>query len=179
MYSRDTMRYVRPPRARATGSPSTSAGVLAPGDPALPRLVCDAAGVGVPLAETLRDLSLAVYERGRDHAAARGLILADTKFEWGHDLTTGELLLVDEVLTPDSSRYWPADRYAPGGPQPSFDKQFVRDYCESLGWDKTAPGPELPDDVVAGTRARYVEAFERLTEVPFTDYLADPSTVQR
>src|ERR671926_19805 len=84
------------------------------------------------------------------------------------------LILIDEVLTPDSSRFWPADRYHAGGPQPSFDKQFVRDYCESLGWDKTYPGPALPDDVVAGTRARYVEAFERLTGIAFDDYLARP-----
>ena len=83
-------------------------------------------------------------------------------------------MLADEAFTPDSSRFWPADEYAPGGPQPSFDKQFVRDYCESLGWDKTPPGPELPADVVAGTHDRYVEAFEQLTELAFDDYLADP-----
>ena len=88
-------------------------------------------------------------------------------------------MLGDEALTPDSSRFWPADEYAPGGPQPSFDKQFVRDYCETLGWDKTDPGPELPADVVAGTRARYVEAFERLTGIAFDDYLADPQVVLR
>ena len=105
--------------------------------------------------------------------AARGIILADTKLEFGLD-ADGRLVLADEAFTPDSSRFWPADEYAPGGPQPSFDKQFVRDYCESLGWDKTDPGPELPDDVVDGTRARYVEAFERLTEIGFDDYLADP-----
>ncbi len=87
------------------------------------------------------------------------------------------LTLGDEALTPDSSRFWPADEYEPGGPQPSFDKQFVRDYCESLGWDKTEPGPELPEAVVAGTRARYVEAFEQLTGIAFDDYLADPSVV--
>src|SRR6266545_3909168 len=89
------------------------------------------------------------------------------------------LVLADEAFTPDSSRFWPADGYAPGGPQRSFDKQFVRDYCESLGWDKTYPGPELPDDVVVGTRARYVEAFERLTGLAFDDYLADPEVVLR
>ena len=89
----------------------------------------------------------------------------------------GKLVLGDEAFTPDSSRFWPADEYAPGGPQPSFDKQFVRDYCESLGWDKTYPGPELPDDVVAGTRARYVEAFEHLTGIEFDAYLADPDVV--
>ena len=92
---------------------------------------------------------------------------------------TGRLVLGDEALTPDSSRFWPADEYEPGGAQPSFDKQFVRDYCETLGWDKTAPGPELPAEVVAGTRARYVEAFERLTGIPFDDYLADPAVVLR
>ena len=89
------------------------------------------------------------------------------------------IVLADEVFTPDSSRFWPADDYAPGGPQPSFDKQFVRDYCETLGWDKSPPGPELPDDVVAGTRARYIEAFERLTGIDFEDYLADPEVVLR
>ena len=86
-------------------------------------------------------------------------------------------MLGDEAFTPDSSRFWPADEYEPGRPQPSFDKQFVRDYCETLGWDKTDPGPELPEDVVAGTRARYVEAFERLTGIAFDDYLADPEVV--
>ena len=86
-------------------------------------------------------------------------------------------MLGDEALTPDSCRFWPADEYAAGRSQPSFDKQYVRDYCEELGWDKTAPGPELPDEIVAGTRARYVEAFERLTEIRFEDYLADPSVV--
>ena len=86
-------------------------------------------------------------------------------------------MLGDEALTPDSSRFWPADSYEPGRPQPSFDKQFVRDWCESTGWDKTPPGPELPDGVVAGTRTRYIEAFERLTEIPFADYLARPDVV--
>jgi phosphoribosylaminoimidazole-succinocarboxamide synthase len=89
------------------------------------------------------------------------------------------LVLADEVFTPDSSRFWPADDYRAGGPQPSFDKQFVRDYCEALGWDKTPPGPELPDAVVAGTRARYVEAFERLTGIAFDAYVADPEVVLR
>jgi phosphoribosylaminoimidazole-succinocarboxamide synthase len=88
-------------------------------------------------------------------------------------------VLGDEALTPDSSRFWPADEYRPGGAQPSFDKQFARDYCETLGWDKTEPGPELPEAVVAGTRARYVEAFERLAEIDFDDYLADPEIVLR
>src|SRR5262249_62220748 len=109
---------------------------------------------------------------------ARGTTVADPKPELGLD-ADGRLVLADEAFTPDSSRFWPADEYEPGGPQPSFDKQFVRDYCESLGWDKTAPGPELPEEVVTGTRARYVEAFERLTEIRFDDYLADPDVVLR
>ena len=123
-------------------------------------------------------LCLELYRFGAEHAEARGIILADTKFELGRD-ADGRLVLADEALTPDSSRFWPAREFAPGGPQPSFDKQFVRDYCESLGWGKTSPGPELPDDVVAGTRARYVEAFERLTGVAFDDYLAEPEVVLR
>ena len=115
--------------------------------------------------------------RGADIAAARGILIADTKLEFG--LTPdGALVLADEVLTPDSSRFWPADQYVPGGPQPSFDKQFVRDFCEQTGWNKTYPGPALPPDVVAGTRARYVEAFERLTGISFGDYLADPEVVR-
>jgi phosphoribosylaminoimidazole-succinocarboxamide synthase len=122
--------------------------------------------------------SLALYRFAAEYAAARGILLADTKFEFGLD-EAGQLVLADEVVTPDSSRFWPADEYAPGRPQPSFDKQFVRDYCEGLGWDKTPPGPELPDEVVEGTRARYVEAFERLTEVAFDEYLADPEVVLR
>jgi phosphoribosylaminoimidazole-succinocarboxamide synthase len=123
-------------------------------------------------------VSIALYRFASEFASARGIIIADTKFEFGVD-GEGRLVLADEVLTPDSSRFWPADAYEPGGAQPSFDKQFVRDYCESLGWDKTAPGPELPDDVVAGTRARYIEAFERLTGIAFDDYLADPEVVLR
>ncbi len=129
------------------------------------------------LAEVER-LSLAIYEFGASHALGRGIIVADTKFEFGLD-ADGQLVLADEALTPDSSRFWPADEYAPGGAQPSFDKQFVRDYCESLGWDKTPPGPELTDEVVAGTRARYVDAFEQLTGIAFDDYLADPAVVLR
>lgn len=121
-------------------------------------------------------LSLALYRFAAAHALERGIIIADTKFEFGVD-TDGRLTLGDEALTPDSSRFWPADEYAPGGAQPSFDKQFVRDYCESLGWDKTEPGPEIPADLVAGTRARYVEAFERLTGISFDAYLADPAVV--
>src|SRR4051794_6682730 len=122
--------------------------------------------------------ALALYRFASEHAAARGIILADTKFEFGLD-ESGALVLADEAFTPDSSRFWPADEYTPGGPQPSFDKQYVRDYCESLAWDKTPPGPELPDDVVAGTRARYVEAFERLTEIAFEEYVAEPTVVLR
>ena len=123
-------------------------------------------------------IALALYEHAAEYARERGIIIADTKFEFGLD-DEGRLVLGDEALTPDSSRFWPADEYAPGGAQPSFDKQFVRDYCETLGWDKTAPGPELPDDVVAGTRARYVEAFERMTGIAFDDYVADPDVVLR
>ncbi|MGH3003363.1 MAG: phosphoribosylaminoimidazolesuccinocarboxamide synthase [Gaiellaceae bacterium] len=127
------------------------------------------------LAEVER-IALELYSFVADHARERGIILADTKLEFGLD-DRDRLVLGDEAFTPDSSRFWPADEYRPGGTPPSFDKQFVRDYCESLGWDKTAPGPELPDDVVSGTRARYVEAFERLTGIAFTDYLADPRVV--
>ena len=123
-------------------------------------------------------VALALYRFAAAHAEARGIILADTKFELGID-RDGALVLGDEALTPDSSRFWPAGEYAPGGPQPSYDKQYVRDYCESLGWDKTYPGPEVPADVVAGTRARYVEAFELLTGLAFDDYLADPQVVLR
>jgi phosphoribosylaminoimidazole-succinocarboxamide synthase len=129
--------------------------------------------------ERLREVervSLELYRFASEYAAERGILLADTKFELGLD-EDGRLVLGDEAFTPDSSRFWPADEYEPGRPQPSFDKQFVRDYCESLGWDKAAPGPELPDDVVAGTRARYVEAFERLTGLDFDAYLADPDVV--
>jgi phosphoribosylaminoimidazole-succinocarboxamide synthase len=120
--------------------------------------------------------SIALYRFAAEHARSRGILIADTKFEFGLD-ETGTLVLADEALTPDSSRFWPADGYRPGGPQPSYDKQFARDYCESLGWDKTAPGPELGEDVVEGTRARYVEALERLTGITFTDYLTDPAAV--
>jgi phosphoribosylaminoimidazole-succinocarboxamide synthase len=129
------------------------------------------------LAEVER-VAIELYRFASEHARERGVIIADTKFEFGVD-EQDRLVLGDEALTPDSSRFWPADEYEPGRAQPSFDKQFVRDYCESLGWDKTAPGPELPDEVVAGTRARYVEAFERLTGLSFEDYLADPEAVLR
>ncbi len=134
--------------------------------------------VGNERYEQVEQTALALYRFAAEHAAARGIVIADTKFEFGID-ADGQLVLADEAFTPDSSRFWPADDYAPGGPQPSFDKQFVRDFCESLGWDKTPPGPELPADVVAGTRARYVEAFERLTGIAFDDYLADPTVVLR
>jgi phosphoribosylaminoimidazole-succinocarboxamide synthase len=117
--------------------------------------------VGTELATQARDLSLMIYKAGRDYARQRGIIIADTKFEFG--LFDGKLILIDEVLTPDSSRFWPADQYAPGKGQPSFDKQFVRDYLETLAWDKTPPGPKLPEDVVAKTSAKYLEAYERLT----------------
>jgi len=127
------------------------------------------------LAEVER-VSLELYAAAAGHALARGIILADTKLELGLD-GNGRLVLADEAFTPDSSRFWPADEFEPGGPQPSFDKQFVRDYCESTGWDKTYPGPELPADVVQATRAKYVEAFERLTTIPFHAYLDNPSVV--
>ena len=118
--------------------------------------------VGTDLVSRLRSLTLALYTHGVQHAEARGIILADTKFEFGK-LPSGELILIDEVMTPDSSRYWPKDQYAPGGPQPSFDKQFVRDYLEEIRWNKQPPVPALPDDVVRRTREKYVEAFRRLT----------------
>ena len=127
------------------------------------------------LAEVER-ICIGLYTTAADHAATRGIVIADTKFELGLD-RDGNLVLGDEALTPDSSRFWPADTYEPGRAQESFDKQFVRDYCERSGWDKTAPGPELPDDVVAHTRSKYVEAFERLTTIPFESYLEQPSVV--
>jgi phosphoribosylaminoimidazole-succinocarboxamide synthase len=133
--------------------------------------------VGAERLAEVEAVSLALYRFASDYAAERGIIIADTKFEFGLD--DGRLVLADEAFTPDSSRFWPADSYVPGAAQPSFDKQFVRDYCETLGWDKTYPGPELPDDVVAGTRARYVEAFERLSERSFDRYLEDPESVLR
>jgi phosphoribosylaminoimidazole-succinocarboxamide synthase len=119
----------------------------------------------------VRDASVALYRFAADHARERGVILADTKFEFGLD-SGGELVVGDEVLTPDSSRYWPADSYEPGHGQPSFDKQFVRDWAASSGWDKTPPAPEVPEDVVEGTRARYVEAYEKITGEPFDAWLA-------
>jgi phosphoribosylaminoimidazole-succinocarboxamide synthase len=120
-----------------------------------------AARVGRPLAEKVRGVSLEIYRRARELAASRGILIADTKFEFG--MAGNELVWIDEALTPDSSRFWPADGYAPGRGQPSFDKQYVRDYLERIGWAKTPPGPELPADVVAGTSAKYREAYRRLT----------------
>jgi phosphoribosylaminoimidazole-succinocarboxamide synthase len=118
--------------------------------------------IGAPLVSRLRDLTLALYRFGAAHAESRGIILADTKFEFG--LTAdGEVILIDEVMTPDSSRYWPRDDYRPGGPQPSFDKQYVRDYLEGIHWNKQPPVPALPEDVVRRTRDKYLEAFRRLT----------------
>jgi phosphoribosylaminoimidazole-succinocarboxamide synthase len=121
------------------------------------------------LAARLRDVSIALYTFAAEQAAERGVILADTKFEFGLD-ADGRLILGDEALTPDSSRYWPADGYEPGHGQPSFDKQYVRDWASSTGWDKTPPAPQIPDDVVAGTRAKYVEAYELVTGEPFADW---------
>ena len=134
--------------------------------------------IGTDRLDEVERASLELYRFAAAHAAARGILIADTKFEFGLD-DNGRLVLGDEAFTPDSSRFWPADEYAPGRAQPSFDKQFARDYCENLGWDKSYPGPELPDDVVAGTRARYVDAFERLTGLGFDAYVADPEAVLR
>jgi phosphoribosylaminoimidazole-succinocarboxamide synthase len=117
--------------------------------------------IGRPLAERLRDVSLTLYRRAAEHAAARGIIIADTKFEFG--LRGNELIWIDEALTPDSSRFWPADQYSPGNAQPSFDKQFVRDYLERIGWNKQPPAPPLPPDVVAGTQQKYRDAYQRIT----------------
>jgi len=132
--------------------------------------------VGRDRFDEVERVSLELYRFASDYAAERGILIADTKFELGLD-PEGNVVLGDEAFTPDSSRFWPADDYEAGRAQPSFDKQFVRDYCESLGWDKTPPGPELPEDVVSGTRARYVDAFERLTGIEFDEYLADPNVV--
>ena len=117
--------------------------------------------LGDEIANRVKTLSLEIYSRGREHAAQRGIIVADTKFEFG--VVDGKLLLIDECLTPDSSRFWPKDQYVVGQSPPSFDKQFVRDYLETLDWDKTPPAPSLPEDVIEKTSAKYVEAFERLT----------------
>ncbi len=126
--------------------------------------------------QVAREAALAVYRFAAAHAEQRGILLADTKFELGVD-RAGTVTLADEALTPDSSRFWPAEGYVPGRPQPSFDKQYVRDWCLSTGWDRTAPGPELPPDVVAATRTRYVDAFERLTGIAFDRYLENPDVV--
>ena len=123
-----------------------------------------------------RAAALELYRFGSDHAEARGIVLADTKFEFGVG-PKGAVMLGDEAMTPDSSRFWPASEYAVGGAQPSFDKQFVRDWCERRGWNKEAPGPELPHEIVEGTRARYIEAFERLTEIEFAEYVSRPEVV--
>jgi len=123
------------------------------------------------LAERVRDISIAVYTAAAEHARERGIILADTKFEFGLD-SSGELTLGDEVCTPDSSRFWPVDQYKPGKPQPSFDKQFVRDWASSTGWDKSPPAPPIPEDVVGRTRAKYLEAYERITGDPFQAWTA-------
>jgi phosphoribosylaminoimidazole-succinocarboxamide synthase len=122
------------------------------------------------LAEQLRDLSIAIYQRAAEHARERGIILADTKFEFGRD-AEGRIVLGDEVLTPDSSRFWPADGFAVGHGQPSFDKQIVRDWASGTGWDKTEPAPEIPQDVVEATRAKYLEIYERITGEPFDAWL--------
>ena len=132
--------------------------------------------VGAVRFREVEQVALDLYRFASAYAADRGILIADTKFEFGLD-PEGTLVLADEVFTPDSSRFWPADEYEPGRPQPSFDKQYVRDYCETLGWDKTAPGPELPAEIVAGTRQRYVDAFERLTGLAFDEYLADAELV--
>jgi phosphoribosylaminoimidazole-succinocarboxamide synthase len=123
------------------------------------------------LAERVRDIAIALYEAGAARCEPAGILLADTKFEFG--LVDGEPILIDEVLTPDSSRFWDAATWRPGGPQPSYDKQYVRDWLEAQPWDKTPPGPALPAEVVAGTRARYVEAYERITGASFERYLRD------
>jgi phosphoribosylaminoimidazole-succinocarboxamide synthase len=121
-------------------------------------------------------IAIELYTFAAEHALANGIIIADTKFELGVD-SQGNLVLGDEALTPDSSRFWPADTYQPGRGQDSFDKQFVRDYCETVNWNKTAPGPEIPAEVVADTRSKYIEAFERLTTIPFPAYVENPSVV--
>jgi phosphoribosylaminoimidazole-succinocarboxamide synthase len=128
------------------------------------------------LYEAARESALRVYRAAASHAEACGILIADTKFEFGVD-ADGVVTLADEALTPDSSRFWPAAGYVAGGPQPSFDKQYVRDWCLATGWDKMPPGPALPAEVVRETRARYIEAFELLTETPFERYLAEPEVV--
>jgi phosphoribosylaminoimidazole-succinocarboxamide synthase len=117
--------------------------------------------LGVEVAQKIKTLSIGIYQKAADFALSRGIIIADTKFEFG--LHCGQIILIDEVLTPDSSRFWPKDQYSPGKPQPSFDKQFVRDYLETLPWDKTPPGPQLPQEIIQKTSAKYLEAYKRLT----------------
>lgn len=134
--------------------------------------------VGAERLVELERISLELYRFASSWATDRGIIVADTKFELGLD-EDGRIVLADELFTPDSSRFWPADEYSPGRGQASFDKQYARDFCDALAWDKTDPGPELPADVVAGTRKRYLEAFERVTGVPFERYVADPRVVLR
>ena len=129
--------------------------------------------VGRDVAEQVRDMALTLYRHAAAETERVGILLADTKFEFGVEPDTGRIILIDEALTPDSSRFWDAASYEPGRAQASFDKQFVRDWLEEQAWDKTAPGPALPDDVVAGTRARYVEAFERITGASFARYLQE------
>ncbi len=130
-----------------------------------------AAVIAGPAYEQARDYALALYSAAAEAAARRGIVIADTKFEFG--LCDGEVILIDEVLTPDSSRFWPADRYRPGAPQPSFDKQYLREWLDAAGWDHSPPPPELPDDVVAATRARYVEAYERITGRSFDSWMSE------
>jgi phosphoribosylaminoimidazole-succinocarboxamide synthase len=129
--------------------------------------------VGGDTAERVRDAALRLYGYAAAVTARAGILLADTKFEFGLDAATGDLLLIDEALTPDSSRFWDAATYEPGRPQASFDKQFVRDWLETQPWDKTAPGPALPPEVIDGTRSRYIEAFERITGASFDRYLEE------
>jgi phosphoribosylaminoimidazole-succinocarboxamide synthase len=126
---------------------------------------------GALVYDEARAHSLEIYRRATEIASARGIIIADTKFEFG--LADGRVILIDEVLTPDSSRFWPADAYEPGGPQPSFDKQYVRDWLDSAGWDHNPPAPELPDEVVAASRDRYLEAYERVTGAPFESWMKE------
>jgi len=132
--------------------------------------------VGEARLREVEEVAIELYRVAAEHAWGAGIIIADTKFEFGLD-AHGHLVLGDEALTPDSSRFWPGSSYEPGRAQDSFDKQYVRDFCETTGWDKTYPGPELPADVVQATRAKYVEAFERLTTIPFDAYLESPSVV--
>jgi phosphoribosylaminoimidazole-succinocarboxamide synthase len=132
--------------------------------------------VGEERMREVERVAIELYTTAADYARGQGIIIADTKFEFGTD-QDGNLVLGDEALTPDSSRFWPAASYEPGRSQDSFDKQYVRDYCETTGWDKTYPGPELPEDVVMHTRSKYVEAFELLTKIPFEQYLGSPNVV--